>query len=150
MFNMRYLPPEVRSCFHSDMRIVVDYLAEGKDYQPTNQKIRHLEALVHMLTALTGDTRYELMLPQLKEEEERKGGISRCPLLDKYVNQGIELGEIRGKAEVILDFLNDIGEVFDELRLRIMQEQNLEKLTSWVKLADRAESIQDFCARAGI
>lgn len=88
IFEMAHLPKEVRNCFHSDMRIVVDYLAERDNYVPTQQKIVHLEALVLLLGALTGDERYEEILPKLQIEEREKGGIGMCELLDKYENRG--------------------------------------------------------------
>lgn len=96
VYEMAHLPKEVRERFHSDMRIVVDYLAEGKDYVPTEQKIIHLEALLMMLSALTGDVRYEEIVPELQDEEKEKGGIGMCELLDKYENRGMERGLAQG------------------------------------------------------
>ena len=81
------------------MRIVVDYLAEGKDYVPSEQKIQHLEALLLMLKALTGDDRYEEIFPALQEVTEKTGGISMCELLDKYINKGREIGMAQGMAQ---------------------------------------------------
>ena len=56
------------------MRIVVDYLAEGKDYR-SEQKVVHKEALIKLLRVLSGDE------------------ISMCELFDQYTR--------RGRAEVI-------------------------------------------------
>ena len=50
---------------------------EGKDYVPSEQKIQHLEALLLMLKALTGDDRYEELFPALQEVTENAGGISK-------------------------------------------------------------------------
>lgn len=102
VYEMAHLSKEVRERFHSDMRIVVDYLAEGRDFVPTGQKIIHLEALLMMLSALTGDVRYEEIVSELQEEEKEKGGIGMCELLDKYENRGIEKG-----LELIKRLLND-------------------------------------------
>lgn len=88
VFEMAHLPVEVRARFKSDMRIVVDYLAEGKDYEPTRQPIVHMEALLLMLKALTGDDRYEQMIKEGKSEE--KGVVSMCELLDRYERKGLE------------------------------------------------------------
>lgn len=95
IYEMAYLPKSVRDCFSSDMRIVVDYLAEGKEYIPSNQRIVHLEELLLMLKALTGDTRYEEILPAMQEEQKKAGGVSMCELLDKYENRGMEKGMAR-------------------------------------------------------
>ena len=92
VYQMAHLSKEIRERFHSDMRIVVDYLAEGENYVPSMQKIVHLEALLHMLKALTGDVKYEEIIPDMQEEQEKKGGISMCELLDKYERRGMEAG----------------------------------------------------------
>lgn len=80
---MAHLPAEVRRCFKSDMRIVVDYLAEGKVYLPTKQKIVHIEALLRMLRALSGDKRFEEIWEQLSRTEETEG-TSMCELFNQY------------------------------------------------------------------
>lgn len=98
VYAMARLPKQVRNRFHSDMRIVVDYLAEGIDYKPTAQKVVHVEALLLMLKALTNDNRYIKMLVSLTEEE-KKGDITMCELLDKYENRGIQKGMKQGIQE---------------------------------------------------
>lgn len=40
VFEMAHLPMEARELFKSDMRIAVDYPAEGKNYVPTEQMNR--------------------------------------------------------------------------------------------------------------
>ena len=55
VFEMRYLPEETRKLFQSDMRIVVDFLAEGDSYR-SSRKITHKAALIRMIRALSGDT----------------------------------------------------------------------------------------------
>lgn len=49
-----------------------------------------------------------------------------------------------GKAEVVIEFLEEIAAVSDELRGKILNETNLETLTGWVKLAAKVESIEQF------
>ncbi|MGN0432146.1 MAG: hypothetical protein ACI4EQ_07295 [Lachnospiraceae bacterium] len=92
IYEMAHLPLKIRRYFRSDMRIVVDYLAEGKNYVPTKQKICHLEEVILLLRALTGDERYTDILPDMQEKEKEKGAVNMCELLDKYENQGIEKG----------------------------------------------------------
>ena len=96
VYHMCYLPPEVRQRFHSDMRVVVDYLAEGKDYVPTNQKLKHPEALLQMLQNLTGDKRYLQILCHMRENEKKEGGVTMCELLDRYWNDGEKKGMQKG------------------------------------------------------
>ena len=95
VYEMTRLPQDIRSRFHSDMRVVVDYLAEGKDYQPGNQVLRHPEAFLRIIHALTGDIRYEQLITNIEGKEE----IRMCELLDKYENRGIQKGLREGKRE---------------------------------------------------
>ena len=66
VFEMTHLSQEVRKRFQSDMRVVVDYLAEGKDYKPGQHILKHPEAFLQMIYALTGDLRYEELLKDRK------------------------------------------------------------------------------------
>ena len=49
-----------------------------------------------------------------------------------------------GKAEYIIDLLEELGSISDELREKIMTEKNLEILDKWHKLAAKAKSMEEF------
>ena len=116
VYEMAHLSKQVRKRFKSDMRIVVDYLAEGHDYKPSTQKIAHPEALLLMLKALTGDKRY-LKILKAMTEEEKKGEMSMCELLDKYENRGIQKGIQQGEERLAMlnENLLNAGRI-DDLR----------------------------------
>ena len=59
-------------------------------------------------------------------------------------------GKAEGKAEAILELLEDIGNVSDELKERIMKEKNLEILRKWHKAAARAENLEQFLEKSEI
>lgn len=95
VYEMRHLPEEVRELFQSDMRIVVDYLAEGRCYR-SDRKIVHKAALIRMIKVLSGDGGIEdveewLERQQIREEDE----ITVCELFDQYERKGREEGEAR-------------------------------------------------------
>ena len=48
-----------------------------------------------------------------------------------------------GKAEYIIDLLEELGSISDELREKIMTEKNLEILDKWHKLAAKAKSMEE-------
>lgn len=111
VYEMRYLPKKVRERFHSDMRIVVDYLAEGNSYC-SDREIVHTEALVRMIMALSGDTdldNVEKILKDINVEKEEK--IKVCELFDQYVRKGRQEGRREGRQEgmrfLILDNLEE-------------------------------------------
>ena len=56
-------------------------------------------------------------------------------------------GKAEGKAEDILEMLEDLGEVPQELQDEIYAERNLEVLSKMLKLAAKAKSIEDFQAK---
>ena len=54
------------------------------------------------------------------------------------------------QVESVLELLEDYGSVPDNVRQKLMEEQDPAILKSWHKLAARSVSIQDFAAKAGI
>ena len=103
VFEMRYLPEETRSLFRSDMRIVTDFLAEGKDYR-SNRKVRHKAALIRMIRVLSGDTDTEdveqwMNQQGIREEDE----IKMCELFDQYERRGLARGREEGRTEGIAE-----------------------------------------------
>lgn len=74
--------------FQSDMRIVANFLAQGKAYH-SNRKIVHKAALIKMIKVLSGDMNIEgiedwLAKQGIKEEDE----IMVCELFDQYERKG--------------------------------------------------------------
>ena len=100
VYEMRHLPAETRKLFQSDMRIVVDYLAEGEGYR-SDRKIVHKAALIRMIRVLSGepadmdDIEEWLEKQEIREEDE----VTVCELFDQYVRQGREEGWREGKTE---------------------------------------------------
>lgn len=94
VYDMRKLPKQVRMHFTSDMRIVVDCLAEKGEFKPTKQPILHPESFLRMMCALTGDYRYEWLASHMEKKEE----VTMCELLDKYEARGMEKGIEKGET----------------------------------------------------
>ena len=58
--------------------------------------------------------------------------------------EGIVIGKAEGKAEDILELLADYGTIPEDLKDRIMAQKDLDVLKRWLKLAARADSIEQF------
>lgn len=99
IFEMRHLPREVRGRFKSDMRFVVDYLAEDMDNLPGDKSLVHIEETLRLLQAVTGDERYRDAIEPLLKKQREKGEVKMCEILDKYINQGIEQGKRQGRKQ---------------------------------------------------
>lgn len=144
VFDMRYLTPKVRARFHSDMRIIVDFLAERDEdkmkggYEPPKQEMKHPEEVLSMLKALAGDERFEEILKRLKEQADReaagKEGITMCRLLDSYWDDGVNTGIERGKAEGLAEgkaqgrintLISNLKILMDKLNLTLAQSMDM-------------------------
>ena len=85
---------------------------------------------------------------EYNEEEELKK--IRAAEFSVGREAGYEEGEAVGKAESVLELLEDLGKIPDELRERILSESNLPVLKQWLKAAAKSESLQAFLDQAGI
>lgn len=53
-------------------------------------------------------------------------------------------GRVMGRAESILEILEELGTVPEGLRRRLLEETDLQRLKNWLKEAIKAASIEDF------
>ena len=60
------------------------------------------------------------------------------------------ISKAEGKAEDVLELLAELGAVSEELRRTVMETRDLEKLKTWLKLAAKTESVEQFQRQAGI
>ena len=92
VMEVSFLTKEQVSMFTSDFRIVADFFVQkrkNKEYTPSKDTIKHVDALLKMMSALTGDSRYEDV------QNELEGGVNNmCDVLDKISKQG----EVKGKV----------------------------------------------------
>ena len=92
VFEIAYLPDEVISKFKSDFRIVADFFAQkrkNKAYKPSSQKIKHVDELLKLMKAITGDTQY---IAANKEG----GKETMCEIVDSFLKQGFDKGYDEG------------------------------------------------------
>ena len=100
--------------FKSDFRILADYLYQmriNRDYIADETTIEHVEELLTLMSAMTGDNRFEETINDLKVKEK----INMCEVLDrveargieKGIEQGIEQGVKRGTINTLISLVND-------------------------------------------
>ncbi|MCL2718394.1 MAG: PD-(D/E)XK nuclease family transposase [Lachnospiraceae bacterium] len=90
---------------------------------------------------IINDKRIELLdniVKEVKESEEWED------LSVNLLERGREQGIAQGKAEFIIELLTDIGEVPDDLREKILQENDLSILSKWHKIATKVSNITEF------
>lgn len=125
VWEMRYLPKEIRERFHSDMRIVLDYLAEGNAYR-SDRKVIHKEAIIKMLRVLSGDKNVDdteeiLKALDIAEEDE----ISMCELFDQYTRRGISQGISQGISKGIIIMCKDFNATYEDTLQKLKNKLNI-------------------------
>lgn len=110
---------------------------KNKDYVPSTQKIRHVDAVLKMLAACSGDNRfYETFIDKKQGESERKV-TTMCEVLDKIVARGEARGRAIGEAH---------GKAIGEARMVFSIRRKLEKHMNVSEIADLLELEEDYVA----
>lgn len=92
--------------------------------------------------------RLDEIVTEVKESEEWEA--VQMNILEIGISHGMEQGIAQGKAEAILELLEEFGEVPKDLRKAVLEETNLERLRAWLKLSAKAGSIEEFRSQAGL
>ena len=153
--HMGKLPPEVRERFTSDVRLLVEYLACKNDLEKLkkltrdmSQTISHPEDLLDVLSTVA-DTRYadikDIIINKPEKEE-----VTMCVLVDELERTGMAKGKVKGKAEDIIELLEEYGNVPEWLKECIMKETDIDKLKTLLKLSAKVESIEEFIEKSGM
>ena len=74
--------------FQSDFKIVAKYFQSirvKKNYKGSTEEIKHVDALLKMLSALTGDNSFEEVYNVGNLD---KGGVTMCEVVEKIKNEG--------------------------------------------------------------
>ena len=111
----------------------------------------------NVIRKLNEDERGEL-ITQLKEGDEK----DMCSSFERLLNkekaegwkdgraEGWKDGKTKGKAEDVIELLEDLGELSDSLKTRIMEQTDLELLKKWLKAAAKAKSLEEFEQAVGL
>ena len=114
VFEIAYLTDEQIKLFRSDFRVVAEYFVRSRtnpDYQPEPTEIRHVDAVLKLLSVMTGDRRFEEILtlpgggkPRMMSEvldraiaRGMERGIQQG--MERGIQQGMERGMERGMAQ---------------------------------------------------
>ncbi|AYB00593.1 Rpn family recombination-promoting nuclease/putative transposase [Lachnoanaerobaculum umeaense] len=125
LFEIAYLDREKIDLFKSDFRILADYLYQmriNRDYIADSTAIEHVEELLTLMSAMTGDNRFEETINDLKGKEN----INMCEVLDrveargieKGIEKGIEQGIKRGTINTLISLVKDGILSIDEASVR--------------------------------
>lgn len=113
VFNIAWLSDKTIDMFQSDFKIIAKYFQTvrlKRDYKGSNEEIRHVDALLKMLSALTGDNSFEEVY---NVGNLKKGGVTMCEVVEKI--------KAEGKEEIIRNLIES-------------NAGTLEQIAAWVKL----------------
>ena len=103
-----------------------------------------------------------VLITQLKKGDEK----DMCSSFERLLNkekadgraegwkdgraEGWKDGKTKGKAEDVIELLEDLGDLSDSLKICIMEQTDLEILKKWLKAAAKAKSIEEFEQAVGL
>ena len=100
LYEIAFLKDEQLEYFRSDFRVVADYFSQmrkNNKYVPSTETLKHVEAVLQLLSVMTQDTRFEDVL---KQEKGSEGGVhNMCEVLDRVEAIGMEKGEKKGEIK---------------------------------------------------
>ena len=115
LFEIAYLDREIIDSFTSDFWILADYLYQmrvNRNYVADKKSIGHIEELLMLMSAMTGDKRFEEVI----DEANTKEVMNMCEVLDIVEARGIEKGREEG------------ADLISRLNTILAKEGNLDKI----------------------
>ena len=127
LFEIAYLDREIIDSFTSDFWILADYLYQmrvNKNYVADKRSIGHIEELLMLMSAMTGDKRFE----EIIDEANTKEVVNMCEVLDIVEARGIEKGIERGREEGIEKGREEGADLISRLNTILAKEGDLDKI----------------------
>ena len=106
LFEIAYLDRVKIDLFKSDFKILADYLYQmrtKRDYTADKTTIEHVEELLYLMSAMTGDNRFEETINELKGKEN----VNMCEVLDRVEARGVERGRLEGAVTTLASLVKD-------------------------------------------
>jgi len=123
LFEIAYLDREIIDSFTSDFWILADYLYQmrvNKNYVADKKSIGHIEELLMLMSAMTGDKRFE----EIIDEANKKEVVNMCEVLDIVEARGIE----KGREEGIEKGREEGADLISRLNTILAKEGDLDKI----------------------
>ena len=95
VFEIAFLDEEKRKLFKSDFRVLVDYLYQvrtNRNYNPEKYFVQHMQEVLDLMTAMTGDTIFEKSIENTKIKEAHY----MCDVIHAMIDEGVERGRKEG------------------------------------------------------
>ena len=133
VFEIAFLDEEKRKLFKSDFRVLVDYLYQVRtnhNYNPEKYFVQHMQVVLDLMSAMTGDTIFEKSIENTKIKEAHY----MCDVIHAMIDEGVERGIQEGLQRGIQQ---GIQEGFQEGFQRGFQEGFQKGKLEGINLANR-------------
>lgn len=122
IIEVAWLTDEQLAMFKSDFGIVANFFVQkrkNKDYKPDDPRmIRHVDEVLKLLSVMTGDMNYELVLYEMQGEREVE---NMCEVAQRLIKEGIQQG-----IHSSVNMLRKLGKNDEEILSLIMEEYKLD------------------------
>jgi predicted transposase YdaD len=125
VFNIAWLSDKTIDMFKSDFKIVAKYfqtVRRKKDYKGSKEEIRHVDALLKMLSVLTGDNSFEEIY---NEGNLKKGGVTMCDVVEKIENRGFNKGQEALARQMLEAKLVTEQQIADLLKISVKEVKKI-------------------------
>ena len=111
LYEIAWLSEEQVNMFRSDFKIVAEYFYQmrtNRDYSPSPTVIKHVDAILKLMSSLTGDSRFEDIINETGKS--KKEMITMCEALDRIEKRGeirgVKLGNFMSIIEIVNNYKN--------------------------------------------
>ena len=126
IIEVAWLTDEQLAMFKSDFGIVANFFVQkrkNKDYRPDDPRtIQHVDEVLKLLSVMTGDRNYELVLYEMNREREVE---NMCEVAQRLIREGREEGIQQGIHSSV-NMLRKLGKNDEEILSLIMEEYKLD------------------------
>ena len=148
LVEVAWLTREQVEMFQSDFKIVADYFVQKREneaYVAPRETIRHAQEVWQLMSALSGDNRYEEIGLGERSAE------NMCEVLDRAEKRGEERGEKRGIIKGATATLLRLGMEQEQILTEIIQQFQLDEATAREyleeMLGERKAAIEKICVK---
>ncbi|MBE5866230.1 MAG: Rpn family recombination-promoting nuclease/putative transposase [Lachnospiraceae bacterium] len=90
------------------------------------------------------DDYVEILQQSVRDIKESRGMEERFMQWELLLRDERVAGRAEGRALAIIELLEELGQVSESLKSRVMEESDISVLTGWLKLAAKCESVESF------
>lgn len=127
VFEIAYLLPEQVAMFQSDFRIVADYFVQmrtNKEYNPSQEVMKHVDAVLKLMSVLTQDDRFEEMQNGAKGEVK-----TMCEVLDNAISKGRAEG-----IQAMVESCQELGVSAEAVKMQLVKKFSMTEQEAQQKL----------------